>query len=178
MSDLHAQIQAISHVRESKQDVIEYFKEQYPGSKMDSKGRKIEKWRGEAANALSEVTGLSHDSALRRFQGTRAESSKVTNKTKAEFKAIGEKLPIKPPPGGYHIFGTVYMKFSSGDCEEREVDEYITGEEADELANMSNGHTGQAVVNHYMEDALWSEPSARIGGCQEPELTVDAIEEE
>lgn len=169
----------VSDPRESKSDVVEYFKEKFPGSKTDKKGRTIEAWRSHATtayqNAYEEVTGnpIKRASAAREFQGKRGESSGKANK--AIWEKIGEGIPPRPPEDGYKITGTVWIKFSE-ECEERDIDETIDGKEAKKLAEWAFNDeecqgTGQKIINYYMEEDI---DSNSPGECNPPELIVTA----
>ncbi len=170
----------VSPRRTSKAEVVDYYRSQYPGSKTDKRGRTIEAWRSKAADVYQQVTGLNRNSALREFQGTRANSSGRTNRE--TWETIGDMLPPMVPENGYLITGTVWVKFSDGQCEERELtDERITGKEARALLKAAIEENERQLedyaLNHYMTDSIDdSEHEARYGDCQAPDLHIQAIE--
>lgn len=165
-----------SDPRLSKADVIDYYKEKYPGSRTDSRGRTIAAWRSHATTAYMGATGLSRKNAAREFQGQRAASSGKANK--AIWEQIGEKLPPRPPEGGYRIWGTIYVMYSD-DCEERDIDETISGKGATQLAAWAQNceeqevDLWQGIANHYQHDDVEEKGP---GACAEPELHVEPVE--
>lgn len=182
---LYEQVRAVGTSRTTREDVFDYYRAEYPGSKTNKKGETIENWKGVYATDQAHVSGVKRDSIMRRFQ-KRGENGATIDKpvSKAhedEYQALGESLPSIPPDGGYHIEGEVWVKFSDGACEPRDVDLYIRGEDAAKLAKAAEADLAQMVVNHYMEEEGGidtDEPQARTGDCQPPRLTVSAIEDE
>lgn len=154
--------------RETKADVTAYYKARYPGVRTDSKGRTIAAWRSKATTEYARVTGLSRASAAREFQGVRGASS--GKKNAAIWKRIGKDLPPAPPENGYRIRGVIWVKYSD-DCEERHIDETITGKAARALSLMECDDATQAVANYYQHDDIDEEGPA---WCAEPQLTVTA----
>ncbi|SRR5260221_727397 len=151
-----------SDPRTNKTDFIDYYQEKYGDN-----------WKRQAAIDQSGTTNSSsraYQSAMRNFQGKRLNETGNTPK----WRALGEKLPPKPPENGYHIYGVVYVKYSDGECEERDVDEYIAGDEASALAAMATAEAmAQAVVDHYNTDPFGDESHASIGDCNPPDLHVE-----
>lgn len=108
----------------------------------------------------------------RRFDPSRINRQEKRNEW--QYEAL-EKF--RAPDGGYHIQGFVWVKFSDGECEEREIDEIVKGEEADALALAAAEELKQVIVNIYMmEDPNEKEPSADTGPCREPDLVVEPVE--
>lgn len=175
---LWQQIHDVGTPRETKADIIEYYYATYAGA-----------WRQTLIQDLLGIRGVIRDeigdkeykrqehNLRRRFDPDRI--AKPEPRNAEEYRLLGESLPSMPPEGGYHIWGTVWVKYADNPCEEREVDEYITDEQAVELAEMANKEVIQAVVNHYMTDGDIHDEEPRLfaGDCQEPDLQVEAIEE-
>ena len=156
-------VYAASDPRENKADFINYYQEKYGAG-----------WKRQAAIDLSGTTdsgSRAYQSVMRNFQGQRLAQQGNTPK----WRALSEKLAPKPPENGYHIYGVVYVKYSDGECEERDVDEYISGSEAGELAGMSTASAmAQGVVDHYNTDPFGGESHASIINCESPDLHVEA----
>lgn len=169
--DLLDQVWEVSNRYETKAEIVAYYQANYPG-------RGAESWKQHLVHDLAAITGMKPKNLERRFDPSRLHNVPRTAREKEQYVELGLQLPpISPPENGYHIYGEVFVKFSDGECEPRDVDEYITGEDAEELLDQARASgMAQAVVKHYMEDALWDEPSARIGDCDPPNLTVEAIE--
>ena len=166
MPDLFEQIYEVTPRRESKAEIVEYYQQEHPRN-----------WQASLVHDLHPFTNVKNEHNLaRRFNPDRI-NNPGRKSEQSEYREFGLTLPPKLPEGaGFHIEGTVWMKFSDGDCEEREVDETIVGDEAQALARMASFDMQDALVRHYMEDALYDEPSARIGGCEPPDLVVELIE--
>lgn len=181
--DFYEQVRAAGTPRETKADVIEYFQETYKGVKTKSNGDKVYEWKTELVNALTGVATnkngelMSRANIARRFQSGREVKPEKQQKTKEEYQHIGETIPTKPPENGYLVEGVVYIKFSDGECEPRDVEEYITGADADALAKAAGDDLLSMLVNRYMELEDGEEPGYSIGQCDDPELTVTPIEE-
>lgn len=186
MSDFYQQVREVSQFKETRGEIIDYFKGLYPGGKLLKNGKTIENWKSKLVAAVQPFTfnkdmaHLSKATLNRRFE-TGRENSKISRVQEQEYRELGETLPFDPPENGYHVWGEVWVKYSDGQCEPRDVDEYITGEDARKLAKEAYEGTSksaaQMVVNHYQdEDVDNEEPTASIGDCQEPELYVEAIE--
>lgn len=180
---LSDQVNAVGIPRTAREDIFAYYRAEYPGSKTLKSGKTAYEWQSQLATDLSQVVGIKRASVMRRFQ-KRGEKGATIEKAVSkghedEYQALGESLPPKPPDGGYHIKGVVWIKFSDGECEPRDVDEYITEDDATMLANAADADLVQMIVNHYMEEEggmATDEPQTMIGDCQPPNLTVSAIE--
>lgn len=173
MPDLFTQVHAASIPLTSKADIVEYYKAEHPRN-----------WQASLVHDLHPFTHVKseHNLARRFSSGEKGGENRLarpgSKKEQEEYRALGETLPRKAPEGGYHIYGTVWIKYSPGECEEREVDEYITGKEAQALAKMASADMAQAVINHYNTDPFGDESHATIGDCNPPDLYVEPIEEE
>lgn len=168
------QVLQVSPARTTKADVIAGYRELY-------KGRGADGWKQHIVRDLASLTGMKPKNLERRFDPSRIGNVPRRASEKQEYETLGQQLPPRVPDGGYHITGVVYVKFSDGECEERDVDETITGSDARALLAMALDQADevayQAIVNHYMkEDMDTDEPTASIGSCQEPRLTVSPIE--
>lgn len=143
MADIYEQVIAVSDPRETQADVLDYYQRAYGGG-----------WKSKLARDLSPIAGVKPDSIMRRFQKGRSGSAKSRAQSQAEYQELGEQLPPKAPESGYHIHGTIWVQFS-GDCEEREIDETITGADADELVILASKGLGEkAIINQYMGDDI------------------------
>ena len=158
--------------RTTKGEVVEAYKEKYGA-----------KWRVPLVNKLAEITGKKPSSLQRRFDpGTKGGENRLKqgwNKSTPEFERIGKDLPPKivPPEGGYHIWGIIYVTYSPGQCGEREVDERITGDAAQQLLDMVYDDVLQAVLNAYQSDGAGDIdfPGPNPGDCGSPDLHVEAF---
>lgn len=176
MRSLRDQINEVSQMRDTRDLVIDYFKQEYPGKSVQKNGRVIEEWKGKLVGAL-EATALDKNgkpykraSLQRRFE-TGRETSKVSAKQKAEYKAVGALLPPIPPDGGYVVSGTIHIRYSRT-CEEREIEDiYITGEAARLFAETADI---QIVINLYND--MDAEDPEGYAPCdsESDRLTVDA----
>lgn len=179
MSDIYEQIREAGTQRETKADIIDYYQQAYTGYGQHG-------WKQNLIHDLlrskditpntvgeKEYARLTKNTA-KRFDTQRRDNPEPRNA--AEYEALGEGLPPMPPENGYHIFGIIYVAFSDGECEEREIDEYITGKAAEKLANSAEEDIAQRITNHYMEEDDTDEPTASIGNCDPPQLNVEAIE--
>jgi hypothetical protein len=184
MPNLLKQIYDAGTPRETQSDVSSYYRQEYPGQKTNKKGVTTYEWQGRLSDDLSNVLGVKRASIMRRFQKGRKDKE-VSKKHADEYEALGAMLPPKPPAGGYHITGTIWFKYADQPCEDREVDEIITGSQAKELANMAYEDMLQSVLNSYMSNdgqgnnnIHKDEPMLAVSSeCEESNLTVEAIEE-
>lgn len=158
------QIYQVSEKRTTKQDTVAYYEQKFG---KDGKNRLVADLSG-----TTDKKSRAWKSAMRNFQARNTEK-KGQEKPTPKWRKIGENLPLKAPPCGYHVEGTVYVKYS-GECVDRVVDMDIVGKDADAIALMSDAEMAQAVVNLYNEDNV--DEKEGYGSCQEPELTVTAIE--
>lgn len=176
------QVYEVSMPRESKADIVDYYQREYPGQ--GAKGWKQTLIRDLLERNYDVTVGTVGKEEYRRqaknmakrFDPQRLNNPELRNAK--EYETLGATLPPMPPEGGYHIFGTIWCKYSDDDtCNEREMDEYITGEAAEELANMSAAEMVQAALNAYQSqdgDIDFNGPS--LSDCADPELTVEPIE--
>jgi hypothetical protein len=159
-------VYAASRMRETKQDIMDYYQRRWPN--MGKNG-----WKQHLVHDLSEFTGMKTKSLEKRFDKQRRNNPEPQNAE--QYRAFGETLPPMPPSGGYHITGTMHILYSGGSCEEREVDEMITGEDAENLLAAAADNMLQMLINQYQNgDCQMAGP----GPCGEPELTVEPIEDE
>lgn len=162
------QVMAVSHQPQTKAEIIEYYRETY-------KGRGKEGWKQKLVNDLASITGIKPKNLERRFDPSRINN--IEKRNASQYKQLGDTLPPIPPDGGYHIYGVIWVKYSE-ECEEREIDEYITGKAARRLARMAASESDgllQAVNNAYQSqegDIDFKGPQP----CAEPDLRVEAIE--
>ncbi len=173
---LFTQVREAGTPMATKADLVAYFKHESPRN-----------WQSKLTEALFPFTTAknTHNLARRFNSGAKGGENRLdrpgSKKEQQEYKALGEMLPPKPPEGGYHIEGEVYIKFSDGECEPREVSEDITGEDAEALAAMAAQEMIDALTNLYMSEGASmetpEEPFYSPGGCQEPDITVTAIED-
>lgn len=186
MADLYEQIRAVGTPRDNKADIVEYYQEKYPDT-----GKRVKEWKqhlvADMLDRLHDVTpatvGKVEYARQAKNLGKRFEQ-RLNNpepRKAEEYRDFGETLPTKPPEGGYEISGTIWVKFSDGECEEREIDppEYITGEQAQALAEAAYEDALRMIVNEYMEEPFDAEEgngNYAIGDCQPPDLIVSAIE--
>lgn len=162
MADFLEQVYAASTPRTSKSDILDYY-----GS--SRKAAEAIHRLGIVKNRKGEDVGI--DSLMRRFQ---KRGGKSQGENAPVYGILGDKLPPKPPAGGYHVYGTVWVKYSE-ECVDREIDETISGDDAKALARMAGDAMLQSVVNQYQHgDITQKGPSI----CQPPELYVDPIDEE
>jgi hypothetical protein len=168
MADILEQVYAVSIPRTTKDEVIQGYLEKYEGR--TGKGG----WKQAIVHRLAEMTGLKPKNLERRFDPSRIDRPEARNA--AQYEELGKELPPMVPEEGYHIFGVVWVKGSDGNCEEREVDEYIVGSEARDLLKMSSDAMLEAVVHHYFDTDFDEEIPLTSAGCQGSDLTVEAIE--
>ena len=168
MADILQQIYDVSIPRTTKAEVVAGYQEKY-GGKLGKGG-----WKQAIVHDLAEMFGLKPKSLEKRFDLQRLERPELRNA--AQYEQIGATLPPMAPEEGYHIFGIVWVKGSDGNCEEREVDEYIVGSEARDLLKMSSDAMLDAVVHHYFDTDFDEEIPLTAAGCQGSDLTVEAIE--
>lgn len=161
---LYSEVRAASQYRETKAEVVEYYRETY-------KGRGKESWKQHLVSDLSRITGIKPKNLERRFDPSRISNPEKRNAD--QYRQLGEQLPPIAPDGGYHVYGVIWVKYSE-DCEERDVDEYITGKAAERLAKMAYEDMMQAVANAYQSqegDIDFRGPTP----CAEPDLHVEPI---
>lgn len=175
---LLSQVIEVSPRRETKSEVLEYYRVEYGGHASRKAAEALHEL-GIIKNRQGEPVKI--ESLMRRFSSRHGHSQ---GEHSAAYRAMGENIKPLMPAGGYHIEGTVWVKFSDGDCEEREVNEDITGKDAQTLLDIAwkdeEDALAQAVVNHYMEEDIEARNPTAVASseCQEPELSVSAIEEE
>lgn len=177
--------------RKTREDVVDYFQEKYPGSKMNKNGKEIFEWHRKLAEEMQPFARgakgqqMSIPNLMRRFQkrgGVDPFDKEPSRKQQAEYEALGATLPPMIPEGGFHITGTICIHYADDPCEERDIDIVIDGEDA---RKMVENPDMQAIVNVYMEWG-YDGPDAEAGGppltaCAggedcEPDLSIEPIE--
>lgn len=166
---LISQIRAASIKRESMEDVLDYFRTSYPGSKTNKAGKTTYQWQSKFADFAAPEWGIKRDSVMRRFQKGRTGEARTQEQTEQEYAKLGEKLPPILPSGGT-ITGKIWAKFSDGACEERWIlPETVSRSDLVMLLGMSDLDASQVIVDRYMEQDP-DEPIATIGDCPPPQL--------
>ncbi len=128
----------------TRSEVVEYFRETYPGR--DKKGN--EAWKPRAAEALAgpaDKKSTAYKSAMRQFQfdkrtgQERYKSAKVAPQTKARYEAVGEKLPPDHyTPKGDSVTITIQARQKAGPrggYREREFTATFKGPDAYKFVN-------------------------------------------
>ena len=186
---LASKIKAVSTVRQSREDVIEYYQEKYSGQKVDKKGKITYEWKSRLVEDLQGFTtsksgGLMEKKDIaRRFQKDtktgkmRYEVTKPTKSQQEEYAALGEYLPRKPP-NAIRIYGDICVQYRDNPCETRYIDEVFEGKALNYLLQQMDL---QVVVNRYMEIAL-DDDEPTITACEcgsddcECDFQVEAVE--
>lgn len=170
MGTLHNQLSHYAEHMTTKAEIIDYYQREYP-----SRGKGS--WKQMLVNTLSAMTGQKPKTLEKRFDVQRRNNPEPKNAQ--QYKDLGAMLPPQLPKGEYHVTGIVWVKFSDGACEERDVDEVLSYEEAVAMLKMNSRDAAQMLVNKYMEEEPdEDEPTASIGDCNPPDLEVTLIEEE
>jgi hypothetical protein len=185
--DLAKKIKDISRPRETREDIVEYYQEKYPGQKTDKKGKVTYEWKSKLVSDLQGFTtakdgGLMKKKDIaRRFENRRDKFGNVKRwedtppgpKQREEYKALGEYLPPKPPDG-IHVFGNICVRYQDQPCESRNISVTIEG---DEMQLLLETFDMQIIVNKYMMiDVDDEEPT--ITECPCPPDRDDQEEEE
>src|SRR5256885_1080111 len=110
--DFLAQIRAaaVPVYRSTKFEIIDYYQGEYADA-----------WKGHLVEALQEVEslqGAKRANLMRRFQGGREFSPKVTAKAREEYRQLGLKLEparYEAPPNGFQVTFVGDIKISK-DC--------------------------------------------------------------
>lgn len=161
MVDFMTQVGRLAKPMTTREQISGYFQKEYPGET---------KWKSEFARALqpftkSPKTGqpLSYSNVRRRFEGNRL-NRPVPPKNKAEYEALGKKLPPLRPARGYHLKGTVCISVEGYPCEQRKWDFKVIDTVADYLHRTGSL---QAMVNVYMGDLPEEEEHRQAELCEE-----------
>lgn len=157
---LYGDIVAGLKPRETKAEVIDYYRQTY-------KGRGQKGWRQHLVQRLSEITGLKPKNLERRLDPSRINNPEKRNAD--QYKQLGEELPPMPPDNGFHVSGVIWVRYSE-ECEERYPDYDLTYEESVQLIRMAHGGMGEAAVSNGYNDKDIDDPEP-YGLCQEPQLT-------
>ena len=172
---LYSQAVAVSTPRETKQDVISYFRKEYPGVLSTRAGTRVEEWRSRLATAIQPFVGGKRESILRQFQGARGGGEKVTPKWRQAYEDLGALLPPIPPKGGYQVSGTFWMHFADYPSEPRSPKGgvHISGKDAQRFLE----NPAQALINVYMGlNVDDEEPNAQPGNLDAWDVRVRAVE--
>lgn len=165
---LFAQIAACSTpiYLSEKAQIIDYFQDRYS-----------DEWKSELVDALSDVSDLKRSSLMRRFQGGREFSTRVTPKAREEYQQVGQSIgPVgyEPPTNGYRVTFVGEIRISKK-CYERHFERYFGG--ADAMA-----FTNALMAEDEGVDDLWDlifyayfEDETAEGYCGEPSITVEAV---
>ncbi len=176
--DIYEQMREVGVPRTTKAEIIDYYQQAYTGRGQSGWKQNLIHDLLRSKDITPNTVGEREYARVTKNTAKRFDTQRRNNpepRNAAEYEALGEALPAMPPEGGYHIFGIIFVVFSDGECEEREIDEYITGKDADKLAMSAAEDLAQQIINHYMEEDT-DEPTASIGRCDPPQLTVEAIE--
>ena len=109
-----------------KEEILDYYHDRY-GTQ----------WKQHIVSDLQAMTGIKRRSLMRRFQGVRTQNVPRRAKARAEYVALGQRLPpvgYDPPSGGIQVNFVGYVQISS-ECEERDFYEVATGMDAYSLVN-------------------------------------------
>ncbi len=170
-------IDATNHIGKehpTSEDVISYYKREYPGSKTNKKGVTTYTWQSKLADDLHQVLGIDRDSVMRRFQSKRGEAlreGKISKKHQDEYELLGGMLPSTPPKNGYHVHYEGGLYFSK--CEPISFSRDITGEDADEVAQHPDRIIEIAIMI-YMQHQSGDELPGICDEHGDPEITVTA----
>ncbi len=151
----------------TRDEVVTYFQEKYPGVKRnkggepvrDKQGNELPIWKGKLAEALqpfatdSKGNPMKKDNIQRRFQNRknkdgsvkRWESTAPGAKQKREYKELGKMIS---QPKGFHLEGDICVKYSPGMCEKRNLSINISGKD---MAKFLAFPDMQGVFNVYNE---------------------------
>jgi ribosomal protein L25 (general stress protein Ctc) len=186
--ELAKRIKEISTPRQTREDVVEYYQEKYPGYKTDKKGNVTYEWKSKLVDDLQGFTtsksgGLqSRASVARRFQtrgGKSWEDSSPSAKQREEYAALGEYLP-KKPPSAVQVDGQVCVRYQDNPCEPRNISIILEG---DEMKILLEQMDMQVIINKYMVvDLDDDEPTITECPCNgdycECDFTITPIEDE
>lgn len=180
MTDFQTQVGRIYRNLETREEIIAYYQHEYPGVKyIHKKSGTVEQfeWKRKLSEEIQPFTrgksgqpqGLA--SIQRRFQ-TGREGSKTSPKQAAEYKALGETLPAQPPRYGYHVEGTICMRYVSENnapCEDRYWNYAVTGEWKNLL--FATGSL-DGLFNLYMT-GQWEDPDPAFVLCHSDDCEID-----
>ena len=154
MTTAYEAVEAVSTYRETRSQIIEYYKALFPNVKELKNGKRIEEWKGHLAQDLEPYANLSKASLMRRFQSGR-ENSKLSAKGKEEYARLGDTLPPIAPKGYRLEPGSVLYIHFSEDCVKRTIKDplFLEGAAAKAFtkAALMTGGAEQMLVNVYMK---------------------------
>jgi len=133
---------------ETRDAVVKYFQERYPGQKSIKGGKVQYEWKKKLVDArMALEPGAKRESINRQFQNDkktgkmRYEGKKASPAEQERYKNLSGMLAKK-----YHIRGTLCISFSEGMCEARNIDITFTGQNAKDL---SDNPSLQGIFNVY-----------------------------
>jgi len=181
--ELAKRVRDVSSPRESREDVIEYYQEKYPGQKTLKNGQVQYEWKKKIVDAeLALNPNAKRASLNKRYQKEKGVERYLKGKPKpevqAQYKALGEKLPPKPP-AGITVTGTVCVRYQDNPCEPRTFTVTLEG---GEMRVLLESFDMQTIINKYMMiDVDDAEPTISECPCNgddcECDFEITAIEE-
>ena len=128
----------------SKAQIIEYYRDTYPGQKKDKRGEITYEWKTRIVSDLQGIAknkqgeDMSRASIARRFQSGRESGAPTTAKARAEYAAVGQKLPpigrqLRGDSITFHIQGDQLPGPRGGLPRKREFDVSFTGAAAQDF---------------------------------------------
>ncbi len=161
---LYDQIIEASPRRETKADIVDYYKGEYRRN-----------WQSKLTEALFPLAGVKNPHNLaRRFNPDRI-NKPGSRKEQEQYIELGDIIPPKPADG-YRIEGVIWIRYSD-ECVDREIEEDIEGDQAIQLFKMALvGRAEKAFANIYNNRPIEDE---KYKPCSDNEwdITVTAIEE-
>lgn len=120
---------------ETRDAVIQYFQEKYPGQKILKNGQVRYEWKTKIVDAeLALNPDAKRASLNKRYQKEKGVERYLKGKPSPEqqrqYKALSDMLPKE-----YHVRGTICVKWSPGFCEARKIDLTLSGENAKRLSS-------------------------------------------
>lgn len=168
---LYDQIIEASPRRESKADIVDYYRSEYPRN-----------WQKKLTEGpLLQISGAknAHNLARRFNAGTKGGENRLarpgSRKEQEEYRELGDIIPPKPADG-YRIEGVIWIRYSE-ECVDRKIEEDIEGDQAIQLFKMALiGRAEKAFANIYNNRPIEDE---KYKPCSDNEwdVTVTAIEE-
>lgn len=138
LENARAQVEASNRTLTTKAELVDYFREHYPGRAAKGKAS----WRQEIVRRLSELPGMnmSQKNLERRFDSgkkggeNRLDRQPRTKREKEQYIELGKDIGPVPPKNGYSVTWNGEIRISNT-CFPREFGPLlIQGEDADHLA--------------------------------------------
>jgi len=131
---------------ETREAVIGYFQERYPGVKYDKKGKPTYEWKKKIVDAeLALNPGAKRASLNKRYQKEKGVERYLKGKpspgVQKQYRDLSAMLPKE-----YHVRGTLCVAYSPGICEARNIDITFTGQNA---KGLSDNPDLQGIFNVY-----------------------------